>query len=410
MQEAQIASVPRGCSRRVFSFFCFFTALWCFPSCLAKEGPEESAAVQKAHSCTADGDVTLVFQPEDTQKLFECPGGWELEPSGTGSAFQDGDEKRDLGVIFKGAGLQQSGSVYTLSLPAGGNREKTTWYYNCKKSSAESNGLDSPNLDSNGALDTENDEQASDSSSVSSTTTQATITSASQTPQPTSLPDTADTGVTLANASQQIQTSAGDRGEVDTEAVNGPEAPPSLVHVNGSGSRSHRGARQKARTSCRITIEVIASTLLECKAGETKTATVSAAGDRVAFKCAEGLSLRPDASDQVYDDQDEQCSSQVALTSLVNGSLLSLTAKSDPEVKPVSHVLRVNVLPAEQQALCYRCVGSSNAGRGSERTAETAQDCVIKVSVSSAGSALSGVSGTSLCSSAFVLLAVVSFF
>ncbi|PFH32993.1 hypothetical protein BESB_081920 [Besnoitia besnoiti] len=443
----------RGCSRRIFAFSCLLAAVSCIPSVLAQQGKGEAGLVpQVFQECTAEEDAAVVFQAEDVTKLFKCPNGWELDPSDK-KVHQEGSESpRELGDVFSGAKLENSGSGYKLTLPAGSDREKTTWYYTCKASSGTSSGADDTQdtTDQNGQLNNDGSsaapappskpEEESDGVSRPGPPEEAISPNAvgsekdpaapnlesepeSVHPSTPSTPSPSVPGVSVDPGEQDgvrkeqdvegnknirpsrvpdndLQTQDHAVGEPDpTEKQDVPLAPKAssaVAAMSSARSRSHRGARQEKRTSCRITVEVVASTLVECKTGETKTANVSAAGDRVAFKCAAGLSLKPEKLDQVYDDKDGNCASQVALTTLVKGSLFSLADKPEAPAKNTSYVLRVDELPAEQQAICYKCVDNSTGAKTDDDSKDPLKECLLKIAVSSAVFSVSGLATASV--------------
>ncbi|PFH33002.1 hypothetical protein BESB_082010 [Besnoitia besnoiti] len=136
--------------------------------------------------------------------------------------------------------------------------------------------------------------------------------------------------------------------------------------------------------TCKVTVQVLPSTVIECNAGETKAATVSAVGSPVAFKCGAGLSLESTALDKVYDDKDGKCASQVALSSLVDGSLSVVSPEKETEAEPKKYFFGVDVLPTEQQALCYKCVETSSSEKeASGGAADAGKECQVKITVAS---------------------------
>ncbi|PFH33000.1 hypothetical protein BESB_081990 [Besnoitia besnoiti] len=136
--------------------------------------------------------------------------------------------------------------------------------------------------------------------------------------------------------------------------------------------------------TCKVTVQVLPSTVIECNAGETKAATVSAVGSPVAFKCGAGLSLESTALDKVYDDKDGKCASQVALSSLVDGSLSVVSPEKEIEAEPKKYFFGVDVLPTEQQALCYKCVETSSSEKeASGGAADAGKECQVKITVAS---------------------------
>ncbi|PFH32994.1 hypothetical protein BESB_081930 [Besnoitia besnoiti] len=432
-----------------FSVLCF-----CALPALATQALGVSREAQPAKQCTADDDATVVFQPADTEKLFKCPAGWTLEPTKTEYAYQDNDSQVKLSEIIEGANLQALADHYKLTLPAGGDRDNKAWYYTCKHSVDSSeppandsdadhekhesdsssttpsisvpqenelgNGRDDSALQS--GLNGGNGGSSSGSSDGSGgrgeneTSPEGSLASSGVTgldghgkPGPQAEGDTENRSPTQHPAADpEAQKQHADAPPSDSEESKNklqPEVKSFIRAVGRAASPGHHGANQEKRTSCRITVEVVASTLVECKTGETKTANVSAAGDRVAFKCAAGLSLKPEKLDQVYDDKDGNCASQVALTTLVKGSLFSLADKPEAPAKNTSYVLRVDELPAEQQALCYKCVAASKDGGNDARSEEAAQECRVKIAVSSSALSPSVLSAVSLSALGFGALA-----
>ncbi|PFH32999.1 hypothetical protein BESB_081980 [Besnoitia besnoiti] len=141
---------------------------------------------------------------------------------------------------------------------------------------------------------------------------------------------------------------------------------------------------EPALETCKVMVQVLPSTVIECNAGETKAATVSAVGSPVAFKCGAGLSLESTALDKVYDDKDGKCASQVALSSLVDGSLSVVSPEKETEAEPKKYFFGVDVLPTEQQALCYKCVETSSSEKeASGGAADAGKECQVKITVAS---------------------------
>ncbi|PFH32995.1 hypothetical protein BESB_081940 [Besnoitia besnoiti] len=86
----------------------------------------------------------------------------------------------------------------------------------------------------------------------------------------------------------------------------------------------------------------------------------------------------------------------------------SLADKPEAPAKNTSYVLRVDELPAEQQALCYKCVAASKDGGHDARSEEAAQECRVKIAVSSSALSPSVLSAVSLSALGFVALALGS--
>ncbi|PFH32997.1 hypothetical protein BESB_081960 [Besnoitia besnoiti] len=450
-------NAPRGRPLLTSLFFSSFALLCFFP------GLEADAAstvdLSKPHKCTAEGDVTVVFQADDTQKVLTCPAGWILEPTKDGFAYQGSDAETRLEDIFSGARLDapQTGT-YLLTLPHGSSRRQQSWYYTCRAptgsdSSAGGSSPDNPpsingppsqgsapslpgppmDPEKPGHSDSplappelEEDGGVGDGSGDPSSTP--------VTPEkiPADKDENADPGRPGLGGNsngpegqnhevkQQPEQLDDRRPHPEAQGHNQDLRQATGSEVRGEGemqalslSRSgfpvYRGARREARNTCRITIDVLPSNLIECAAaGATKTAAVSAAGERVAFKCGEGLALKPEELDRVFDDKDGLCASQVALTTLVRGSLSRLPPVSDLQAKPAAYVLRVDELPAEQQALCYKCVGTSTGAKTDEEPKEPLKECLVKIAVSSAASSQSCVADLLSFHPLLVLLALSS--
>ncbi|PFH33001.1 hypothetical protein BESB_082000 [Besnoitia besnoiti] len=171
----------------------------------------------------------------------------------------------------------------------------------------------------------------------------------------------------------------------DSGLVPGGAAPAALSRkaFRTSGDSKPDSVTPTLKT-CKVTVQVLPSTVIECNAGETKAATVSAVGSPVAFKCGAGLSLESTALDKVYDDKDGKCASQVALSSLVDGSLSVVSPEKETEAEPKKYFFGVDVLPTEQQALCYKCVETSSSEKeASGGAADAGKECQVKITVAS---------------------------
>ncbi|PFH33003.1 hypothetical protein BESB_082020 [Besnoitia besnoiti] len=474
--------------RPLLGVFGVAASLWAVPT-LSSLQPNE---VLDAEGCTAEQDFTLIFLATDTDKSFQCPGNWTLDPSLT-DAYQENGSKQDLDSIFYGATVKNSKNVYTLTLPESPDREMKTWYYLCKAPSNNEDSLESDtvkpevspgldnthdkNLDRNEAVGNGNHggsggdssgHEGKDGNNNDSLIGHPDNGSRPEPPpgsepgvggagvpgaggkpvepgsskeqgpakNPNSLlPEGAASGDHALDASgpngpnpdnkgdsldenlEGPQASDGDVGdlqaagqgkgedsssshvtvdkddtgkqqEVNHGVVGDPEARSPLFLARGRASPAE--APQAQRKQCRITIQVVPSSLIECNAGETKTASVSAAGRSLTIRCGEGLKWEPAALDQVFDDADGKCASQVPLNTLVHGSVSAKSDSPGAETTPSDHTLKIDELPTTPRALCYKCIDASQ-GEAVDPATATPKECVTRITIASVAHAATSV-------------------
>ncbi|PFH32998.1 hypothetical protein BESB_081970 [Besnoitia besnoiti] len=161
--------------------------------------------------------------------------------------------------------------------------------------------------------------------------------------------------------------------------------------LRASRAAAEPSAEQALKT-CKVTVQVLPSSVIECAAGETKTAAVSAVGTPAVFSCGNGLALDLAASmEKVYDDEDGKCASQATLKDLVDGTLSSSPLTAVAEENSKAYILSVDALPDKERHLCYKCVPTSNGEEAAKSTTQEEQPkaCMLKVSVTSMASSSS---------------------
>ncbi|PFH33004.1 hypothetical protein BESB_082030 [Besnoitia besnoiti] len=438
---ARISPSPDSLISSFLAFLAFAT-IWL---ALSWRSPALVIASEDAGGCTAEHDFTLIFDGEDVQKSFNCPEGWKLTPAATTSAFHGGHSVVDLEGLVPGAKLEPSEFGYTLTLPGDSPRETRTWYYTCTApadgdSSATDKGPpESSELESNTHSPEEEKEQTEDTSS-STTPNQGThgtggggSVSPGGKPSP-GTPEVPGNGDTTGSHNEQNDNLPGSDHVREDGVLNGvgaghhstgQEPPledskpdlapgPAAAQQSSDGKLNAQESRKESagsvaaaasfslrsavplsvqgsatpplgakRTTCVVTVHVFPSPMIECQAGETKTATVSTLNAPVNFKCGDGLTLQPKGTDRVYDNADGRCESEAPLTALIHGSLSSSTVASEKAGELTHYVLKIDELPSKQQELCYKCTASPKVMKEAEHDPEVSKECVVKIAVAS---------------------------
>ncbi|PFH33005.1 hypothetical protein BESB_082040 [Besnoitia besnoiti] len=413
-----------------------------------------------SQECTASSDAILVFEVEDTAKVFKCPSGWELVPEDVTRVCQQDNCNVELDSLVSGAKLDRSSktNAFTLTLPPESKREQRLWYYTCKvKVSHSGDEPDSPHSeDANSSNDVPGNGQnpspgsqgpagaplpeepdseeppkvvppessptehptgsgvgdTSINNSLSSGSVNTAGSHASGSDLDGSLDDTErlqmDSGLDQpANPAQGLESRRRVEAEVrtlvqlsDVDSLKGVDA--FAVSLTGENRMSSRGKREE----CRVTVYVVPSVVMECNAGETKAAAVFSVGNQVSFRCGPGLKLEPVDLDYVFNDHDGLCSTVTLLSGLLRGSLIPRDEDTENEGALAEYVFHVDELPPKPQPLCYKCVQRAPATFSGEQTPDSPKACFVKIIVDSGDPAVLSLA-TTFFSTISVLLASV---
>ncbi|PFH33006.1 hypothetical protein BESB_082050 [Besnoitia besnoiti] len=384
---------------------------------------------ETALQCTAERDLLLVFDADDTAKTFKCPATWKLEPVQETLACQDDDCDVVLDDIVTGATLKELDNAYTLTLPEDSNRQQTTWYYLCKdpNSSANDNGSLSPEESPGGHQGVAgpagpNEAPDGDSGAAGPSLGNGEGASAGIGATENHGSISASTpGINTPNAAgpRTRQGAQVDRGQTTDR---GSLVPPAAGSAPSYGFGALGGAQTVAdekeefgapfggrrirvglassgdiqepppaqtEKECRVTVQVVPSGMITCHKGETKTATVSSPNIPVTIRCAKGLKLDPAVKSEVYDDSDGRCASQVPLTSLVRGNLSTTTMSEVAGSIFDEYVFSVSRLPEQATMLCYKCVEHASVVKARDEASQASRECRVKITVSAEPSAAS---------------------